>query len=302
MQTGWKNILLPLLPEEPARILRTLPEGQVREVRLRLHQPMEVVLPGESRLFYGPNGRGMLLPEETEPLLSAFCGRAVYAWEKELGAGFVTLPAGCRVGITGRVSGREGMVRPVTGFCIRMGREVKGCACSLLPKLLERGRLRSTLLFSVPGGGKTTLLRDIIRLVSQGEAGARGQRVCLNDERFEVSGSPIGERGFDLGPRTDVLGGMEKEGGLLRLLATMSPEILAADELNLFADARGILEARRRGVTVLCTAHGDRLETLCRRRGLQELWVAGAFERYVRLEAPGQMPRVYDGTGKELKE
>ena len=72
MQTGWKNILLPLLPEEPARILRALPEGQVREVRLRLHQPMEVVLPGESRLFYGPNGRGMLLPEETEPLLSAF--------------------------------------------------------------------------------------------------------------------------------------------------------------------------------------------------------------------------------------
>lgn len=299
-ETGWAEVVLPLLPKGAATALKKCPLEQVLEVRLRVHQPMEVVLRGESRLFFGPNGQGMLLPNETQPLLGAFCGQAVYAWEKELGEGFVTLPQGCRVGVTGRIGGKEGLPSPVTGFCIRMGRSVKGCALPILPRLLEGGRLLSTLLFSPPGGGKTTLLRDIVRLVSRGEGGSVGERVGLVDERYEVSGAPLGEGGFDLGPRTDVLGGHCKGQGLLRMLSTMGPQVLAADELNFREDVEGVLEACRRGVTVLCTAHGGSFQGLLRRRGMETLGAEGVFDRFVLVEEAGKRIRVFDGAGKEL--
>lgn len=299
-EPSWTRVLLPLLPQQAAEALKKCPLEQVQEVRLRLRQPMEVVMGGESRLFYAPNGRGMLLEKEVAPLLSAFCGKAVYAWEKELKEGFVTLPQGCRVGVSGRIGGRDGLLSPVTGFCIRIGRSVKGCALPILPKLLKDGQLLSTLLFSPPGGGKTTLLRDIIRLISRGEGGAVGQRVSLVDERYEISGDPVGEEGYDLGPRTDVLGGAPKGEGLLRMLSTMGPQVLAADELNFLEDTEGVLEARRRGVRVLCSAHGESLQGLIKRRGMETLWTERVFARFVLVEKAGQSLRVFDGTGKEM--
>lgn len=299
-ESSWTRVLLPLLPQQAAEALKKCPLEQVQEVRLRLRQPMEVVMGGESRLFYAPNGRGMLLEKEVQPLLSAFCGKAVYAWEKELKEGFVTLPQGCRVGVSGRIGGRDGLLSPITGFCIRIGRSVKGCALPILPKLLKDGQLLSTLLFSPPGGGKTTLLRDIIRLISQGEGGAVGQRVSLVDERYEISGAPVGEEGYDLGPRTDVLGGAPKGEGLLRMLSTMGPQVLAADELNFLEDTEGVLEARRRGVRVLCSAHGESLQGLTKRRGMETLWTERVFARFVLVEKAGKSLRVFDGTGKEM--
>lgn len=299
-EPSWTRVLLPLLPQQAAEALKKCPLEQVQEVRLRLRQPMEVVMGGESRLFYAPNGRGMLLEKEVAPLLSAFCGKAVYAWEKELKEGFVTLPQGCRVGVSGRIGGRDGLLSPVTGFCIRIGRSVKGCALPILPKLLKDGQLLSTLLFSPPGGGKTTLLRDIIRLISRGEGGAVGQRVSLVDERYEISGDPVGEEGYDLGSRTDVLGGAPKGEGLLRMLSTMGPQVLAADELNFLEDTEGVLEARRRGVRVLCSAHGESLQGLIKRRGMETLWTERVFARFVLVEKAGQSLRVFDGTGKEM--
>ncbi len=299
-EPSWTRVLLPLLPQQAAEALKKCPLEQVQEVRLRLRQPMEVVMGGESRLFYAPNGRGMLLEKEVQSLLSAFCGKAVYAWEKELKEGFVTLPQGCRVGVSGRIGGRDGLLSPITGFCIRIGRSVKGCALPILPKLLKDGQLLSTLLFSPPGGGKTTLLRDIIRLISQGEGGAVGQRVSLVDERYEISGAPVGEEGYDLGPRTDVLGGAPKGEGLLRMLSTMGPQVLAADELNFLEDTEGVLEARRRGVRVLCSAHGESLQGLTKRRGMETLWTERVFARFVLVEKAGQSLRIFDGTGKEM--
>lgn len=299
-ETDWTKVLMPLLHKEATEALRKCSLNAVQEVRLRLHQPMEVVVQGKSRLFYGPNGRGMLLPEQTEPLLSAFCSRGIYAWEKELGEGFVTLPRGCRVGVAGRLSNEAGRLMPITGFCIRIARSVKGCALPVLPLLLREGELLPTLLFSPPGGGKTTLLRDIVRLVSKGEGGAAGQRVSVVDERYEISGAPMGEEGYDLGPRTDVLGGESKGRGLLRMLNTMGPQVLAADELNDAADIEGVLEARRRGVTVLCTAHGGSLQGLLRRRGLEILREERVFERFVLVEGAGKSIRVFDGKGEEM--
>ena len=294
----WKTWLLPLLTEDMRQALTPLVLPDVQEIRLRLGKPMEVVTAAGSRLLYAPNGRPMLREGEQEQLLSAFCGHARYAWEKEIQQGFITLNSGCRVGVTGRIVADTGAPATVTGFCIRILRPVVGCGEAVLPELLDGGRLRSTLLFSSPGCGKTTLLRDIVRLISDGLSGASPHRVGVVDERFEIGGE--GGAAFDLGDRTDVLSGVPKGEGLLRLLSTMGPQVLAADELNLVSDVAAVMEARSRGVTVLCTAHGGAFEELLRREGMRTLFTARTFGRYVRLVGCGQVDEMRDEEGELL--
>lgn len=294
----WKTWLLPLLTEDMREALLPLDLSEVKEIRLRLGKPMEVVTAAASRLLYAPNGRPMLRDGEQEELLSAFCNHARYAWEREIQQGFITLNSGCRVGIAGRIAAETGAPSLVTGFCIRILRPVVGCAEGVLPHLLREGRLRSTLLFSAPGCGKTTLLRDMVRLLSDGRCGAVPHRVGVVDERFEIGGE--GGTAFDLGDRTDVLSGVSKGEGLLRLLSTMGPQVLAADELNFNSDVASVLEARSRGVHVLCTAHGGSFAQMLRRRGMQRLFEGRTFERYVRLVGCGQVDEIRDEEGKQL--
>ena len=296
--TNWKTWLLPLLTEDMRQALAPLDLSGATEIRLRLGRPMEVVTPTGSRLLYAPNGRPMLREGEQEGLLSAFCNHARYAWEKEIRQGFITLQQGGRVGVTGRISAETGAPAAVTGFCIRILRPVVGCGEGVLPDLLQEGRLRSTLLYSAPGCGKTTLLRDLIRLLSDGLAGATPHRVGVVDERYEIAGE--GGGAFDLGDRTDVLSGVSKGEGLLRLLSTMGPQVLAADELNLTSDVAAVLEAKSRGVDVLCTAHGGSFEELLRREGMGRLFEGRTFQRYVRLTGCGQVQEIRDEEGKTL--
>ena len=295
---NWKTWLLPLLTEDMRQALAPLSLPEVTEIRLRLGRPMEVVTAQGSRLLYAPNGRPMLREGEQERLFSAFCGHARYAWEKEIQQGFITLQQGSRVGITGRIAADSGAPATVTGFCIRILHPVVGCGEGLLPELLLDGRLRSTLLFSAPGCGKTTLLRDLIRLLSDGLCGAAPHRVGVVDERFEIGGEA--GAAFDLGARTDVLSGVPKGEGLLRLLSTMGPQVLAADELNLSRDVAAVMEARSRGVDVLCTAHGGAFEELLHRQGMGRLFAARTFKRYVRLTGCGQVQEIRNEEGEIL--
>ncbi len=297
-RSDWKTWLLPLLTEDMRQALTPLDLNGVTEIRLRLGRPMEVVTAVGSRLLYAPNGRPMLREGEQEGLLSAFCNHARYAWEKEIRQGFITLQQGGRVGVTGRIAAETGAPALVTGFCIRILRPVVGCGETVLSALLKEGRLRSTLLFSAPGCGKTTLLRDLIRLLSDGLCGAYPHRVGVVDERYEIAGE--GGDSFDLGDRTDVLSGVGKGKGLLRLVSTMGPQVLAADELNLLSDVAAVLEAKSRGVEILCTAHGGTFEELLHREGMQKLFTARTFERYVRLTGCGQVREIRDGEGALL--
>ena len=297
-RTDWKTWLLPLLTEDMRQALAPLSVPDVTEIRLRLGKPMEVVTGQSSRLLYAPNGRPMFREGEQDQLLAAFCDHAQYAWEKEIRQGFITLKSGCRVGIAGRIATETGAPAMVTGFCIRILRPVVGCGAGVLPELLTEGRMGSTLLFSAPGCGKTTLLRDIIRLLSDGLGGALPHRVGVVDERFEIGGE--GGTVFDLGDRTDVLSGVPKGEGLLRLLSTMGPQVLAADELNLVEDVASVLEAKSRGVTVLCTAHGGTFEELLQRAGMRRLFDARTFCRYVRLTGCGHVDEIRDEEGRTL--
>ena len=169
-------------------------------------------------------------------------------------------------------------------MAIRFPRRLTGVARPVLPKLLEGGRLESTLLLSPPGLGKTTLLRDLIRCLSLGE-GCPPHRVGVADQRGELGAGALRR---DLGPRTDVLENCPKAQGMGMLLRAMSPQVLAVDEITAPEDIAAIREAAGCGVTLLATAHGKDRSDLDRRPLYRDLMALGVFRRLVVIAQSGE--------------
>lgn len=215
---------------------------------------------------------------------------SVYAWEDELRQGFITLPGGHRVGVVGRVvaeGGRLQTLRKVTMLNLRVARAVTGVAARVAPLLQAECGWLSTLLISPPGAGKTTLLRDLVRIIASGTGGLPGCQVAVVDERSEVAGGVEGVPQFDLGPRTDVLDGAPKAEGVLLVIRSMGPRVVAVDEIGRPEDAHAVFEALHAGVTVLATVHGRSLADVAARPSLRPLLAAGAFRRAVILSRRG---------------
>ena len=276
-----------------------------QEIRLRPGRPLlAVTSAGEVWLnASGPGAAG--LPVTSDDLQAAFqlmTQHSVYALEEELRRGFITLPGGHRLGFTGHAvleQGRIRLLRQISSLNLRLARAVAGAGRTVIPALLANGRLMSTMILSAPRCGKTTLLRDLIRLLSTGlpDLGLPGQQVSLVDERSEVAGTYLGQPQLDVGPRTDVLDGAPKAEGMLLMLRAMSPSVLATDEIGRPEDAEAIAEATKAGVAVLTTAHAASPDEASRRPTLARLLAEGYFQRLVVLEGgpvPGRIRGIYE--------
>jgi stage III sporulation protein AA len=218
-----------------------------------------------------------------------------YAFETELAQGYITLPGGHRVGVAGQAVVENGFVRTwrhIGALAIRIAHSVPGCADGVLPALYTNDRFFHTLIISPPGFGKTTLLRDIVRQISDA-----GLTVGLVDERSEVAGCFAGVPQNDVGIRTDVLDGVPKDIGMAMLLRAMAPQVIAADELGGTEDARAVEAVLKAGVKLLCTAHGYSLNDIKGNPLFAQLIKHGAFERFVVLDAPGRVQGVYTKDG-----
>ena len=169
--------------------------------------------------------------KELEEILEHICHYSPYAFEEELRRGFVTVAGGHRVGVAGQaILETDGGIRTLKNISflnIRVAHQVKGAADRVMPEMYRNGMLRSALIISPPGCGKTTLLRDLIRQISDGNAYGRGMTVGVVDERSESAGSFLGRPQNDVGMRTDVLDSCPKDKGMLLLLRSMSPRVVA---------------------------------------------------------------------------
>lgn len=229
-------------------------------------------------------------PAQLEKIALAMMEYSFYAREAELSQGFFTLRNGCRAGVCGefRRSASGGcMLASIGSLCIRIAREVRGCAEALTKAMLEGGRPVNTLLLSRPGMGKTTLLRDAARLLS-----GAGYAVGIADERHEIAACVKGVPTMDVGERTDVADGLTKAAALEMLMRTMSPEILITDEVGSEEDIRAIREAARRGAAILTSAHAGSMADL-EYAPLDRLACAGIFALIVLLDGkPGEISEI----------
>lgn len=154
-----------------------------------------------------------------------------------------------------------------------------------------------TLIISPPACGKTTLLRDLIRQLSDGCEYIIGQSVGVVDERSELSGSYLGIPGNDLGKRSDILDCCPKTKGIEILIRSMSPKIIALDELGGEADCAALQSALFCGCRILATIHGNSIEEIKQKPYLQLIVKNKIFMRYIVLKyekKAGVIEGIYD--------
>ena len=151
------------------------------------------------------------------------------------------------------------MMKEISSLNIRFAKEMKGCSRKLIPEIINNGKLTNTLIISPPGCGKTTLLRDLARELSENRF-----QVAICDERSEIAGMHQGKPGFDLGMRCDVLDGCEKAKGIPMLIRSMAPEVIITDEIGKPEDLSAIRQCLTSGIPLITSIHGESLYDVLR--------------------------------------
>ncbi|MCU6760968.1 Uncharacterized protein conserved in bacteria [uncultured Roseburia sp.] len=261
-------------------------EKEIEEIRIRVAQPLIVITgKGEYKIPGLENYR--MTKEDLSQMVSYISQCSIYAFDDEIQKGFLTLQGGHRVGIAGQVV-PEGKgvrtIRPITYLNIRIAHQVYGCARDLVSWLQSEGRFKNTLILSPPGGGKTTMLRDLVRILSDGDRRYPGMKVGIVDERSEIAGCRNGVPQNDVGIRTDVLDGCPKAEGMMMLVRSMSPEILAVDEIGTKEDFEAVTYALNCGCAVFATMHCSTIQELMDKPFWKDPVNRQLFSRYVLLK------------------
>lgn len=280
---------------------------KLQEIRLRTGRPMVIVCDGEERLIEKEeNGNDLVTKEELRETLDYISSYSLYAYEHEMRQGFITIEGGHRVGMAGQTiveSEKIKNLKYISSVNIRISHEIRDCAGRIMPYISQHKRMCHTLIISPPGCGKTTLLRDIIRLVSDGNRWIKGSTVGVVDERSEIGACYMGVPQNDLGIRTDILDGCPKSEGMIMMIRSMSPQVLAVDEIGMEEDAHAIEYAMLCGCKMLATVHGVSFEEIRRKPVIERLIREKRFERYVVLsnrKRTGFVEGVYDAEGRAL--
>ncbi len=282
--------ILNRLPPSVYHELSLLPQADVeslQEIRLRCGQRIALRMSGREKHL-----TRVVSKEDLSKILASLIKFSYYAYEEDLARGFITIEGGHRVGICGKVvakNGQPALIKEISSMNIRFTKEIKGCANVLLPRLLTGSEPHSVLIASPPGCGKTTLLRDIARLLSM-----RQIQVAICDERSEIAGMYNSAPSFDLGPRTDVLDGCDKVHGIPLLIRSMAPQVIITDEIGKSDDVTAAWQCLSAGVRLISSIHGSSRSDL-NNSAIAPLLERKFFRHIVYLSAaeePGKIERI----------
>ena len=291
---AWQQAISCLPPPRAAQLAALDRQGEVEELRLRAGRPPAVkTARGERELELAA-----VTAQELREILSRAARYSVHSYAESLKNGFVTLGGGHRLGVCGTVAEENGQVVGVRGLAslnLRIARQFTGLAAQIAPWIGD-GAPQSVLLLSPPGLGKTTLLREWVRLISD-----KGYTVAVADERSEIAALADGVPQFDVGRCTDVMEGCDKKQAALMLLKTMSPALLAFDEITAPADVEAVSLCAHCGTAVVASAHAANVDDLRQRPLYRALLELGVFGRAVVITRKGQercyrMERLEEGT------
>ena len=261
---------------------------QAEEIRLRAGKCASVLL-SEGEFITGTRP---VTQEDLNRVVEIATGASVYSVRDTVKAGYITAKGGYRIGLCGSavvVNGETDGFRELSSLSVRIPGEVKGVACGVMSQIVKEGRFGSALIISPPGGGKTTLLRDCVRMLSDGDAelGLKGMRVALADERGEIACLHRGVPQRDVGIHTDIAEGIPKAQAVMLLLRAMNPQIIAMDEITAPEDISAIQSCANCGVKLIATAHAESVDDLKSRKMYLSLLDSGIFENIVFITKHG---------------
>lgn len=293
--------------------IKKLPKSNlnIEEIRLRSQKPL-ILNANNKDYFYNEKENDLALNmdnpyivtrEDIEQTFQIICKYSIHTFMDDITKGFITLRGGHRVGIVGKAiveSGQVKNIKHISSLNIRISREIIGCSDKILDHIISsNNQVNNTLIISPPQCGKTTLVRDIVRNLSNGNKkyGFRGMKVALIDERNEIGGSYLGVPQMDVGIRTDIIETCPKDIGIMMLLRSMSPNIIVTDEIGNEREIKALYTALNGGVSLITTVHGDSIEDIQGRKELSRLLDKELFKKVIILSArkgPGTVEKIYD--------
>ncbi len=288
--------ILSYMPEHLKKMLAktfSQVEDSIQEIRIRGNLPLIIgtqkgsfaVLP-DGRISPAVGGAYIVDSSDVKRIFCAVCENSIYAFSEDIRQGFVTIRGGHRVGITGRASMYDGSIeafREVTSVNIRIAREVIGAANDIVDKILCPSGIKNTLIVAPPMGGKTTVLRDLTRQISD-----KGIKCAVVDERGEIASIYRSTPQNDVGVQTDVIENVPKAQGMVMLLRTMSPQLIVTDEIATKEDCDALMQCFGTGVSVIASTHGKSLEEVMDRGILKPLLGGMGFGQIILLRKEGK--------------
>ncbi len=277
------NELLFLFNERIKNALRMLSERtqvDISEIRLRKGREVSVVL-RDIPYFLAPNGsivfdktKGIVINEcDIDNIFRIACQYSVHSFQNEISQGFLTLKGGHRMGLCGTAVIKDNQIetiKDISSLNIRIAREIKGCALKLY-KSIFANKIKSVLIVGPPSSGKTTILRDLCRILGDQD------KLAVIDERNELSATINGSAQNDLGVNTDIFNSYPKNEGIMTAIRVMSPKVIICDEIGNSEDTLALLHANNSGVEIIATAHAGSITEALNRKSLQSLLDAQLF-------------------------